>query len=180
VYPKLVLQGDVAFLDDGTVQVGSSDPTRYYRLVGPTCTCPDFTQERAPDGWCKHRIAAGIAKRAQDVLATADSDGPYNCKVQTPVPPLPEAPASVNVRLTIGGRDVQVTLRDHDETRLLQRLEALLARYPVAAPAVPVHGQGPSSQDGWCPIHHLPMRQTTKNGRSWLSHRTEQGWCKGR
>jgi hypothetical protein len=46
----LVLQGDVTFLEDGTVQVGRSDPTRYYRLVGPTCTCTDFTQERAPEG----------------------------------------------------------------------------------------------------------------------------------
>jgi hypothetical protein len=65
---KLVLQGDVLFCEDGTVQVGSSDPTRYYRLVGPTCTCTDFTQDRAPEGWCKHRIAAGIQKRVQDLL----------------------------------------------------------------------------------------------------------------
>ena len=51
---KLVLADDVHFLSDGTVQVGSSDPTRYYRLVGTACTCADYTQERAPEGWCKH------------------------------------------------------------------------------------------------------------------------------
>jgi hypothetical protein len=66
---KLVLAGDVLFLEDGTVQVGSSDPTRYYRLVAPSCTCTDFTQERAPEGWCKHCIAAGIQKRVQEMLS---------------------------------------------------------------------------------------------------------------
>jgi hypothetical protein len=53
---KLVLQGDVVFCDDGTVEVGSSDPTRYYKLVGPTCTCTDFVQGKAPESWCKHRV----------------------------------------------------------------------------------------------------------------------------
>ena len=51
---KLVLQGDVPFCDDGTVEVGSSDPTRYYKLVGTTCTRTDYTSGKAPEGWCKH------------------------------------------------------------------------------------------------------------------------------
>ena len=68
----LVLAGDVACLEDGTVEVGSSDPTRTYHLVGPTCTCTDFTQERAPEGWCKHCIAAGIQKRVQELLPPAE------------------------------------------------------------------------------------------------------------
>ena len=51
---KLVLAGDVLFCDDGSVEVGSSDPTRYYKLLGPTCTCKDFVEGRAPEGFCKH------------------------------------------------------------------------------------------------------------------------------
>jgi hypothetical protein len=51
---KLVLAGDVLFCEDGSVEVGSSDPTRYYKLVGPTCTCKDFVEGRAPESWCKH------------------------------------------------------------------------------------------------------------------------------
>jgi hypothetical protein len=92
---KLVLQGDVLFLDDGTIQVGSSDPTRYYRLVGPTCTCTDFTQERAPEGWCKHRIAAGIQKRIQDLLPQAPPV--ESAPVESPsVPPsLAEPPVGI-------------------------------------------------------------------------------------
>ena len=66
---RLVLQGDVLFLDDGSVEVGSSDPTRYYKLVGPTCTCTDFTQGKAAEGWCKHRISANLQRSVERVLA---------------------------------------------------------------------------------------------------------------
>lgn len=44
---------------------------------------------------------------------------------------LPEAPASVNVRVQIQGREVQITLRDVDEERLLDRLAKVLERFPV-------------------------------------------------
>jgi hypothetical protein len=88
---------------------------------------------------------------------------------------LPEAPASVNVHVTIGGRDVQVTLRDTDESRLLQRLEAVLALYPVETPAPPA-----AAPEGWCQVHQVQMRRNEKDGRSWFSHQApEGGWCKG-
>jgi hypothetical protein len=59
---KLVLQHNVLFLSDGTVEVGSSsDPMKVYRLEGTACTCQDFQHGQAPEGWCQHRIAAGIA-----------------------------------------------------------------------------------------------------------------------
>jgi hypothetical protein len=172
---KLVLQGDVTFLDDGTVQVGSSDPTRYYRLTGQACTCTEFEQGKAPEGWCKHRIAAGIHKRVAEMLAESMRAADTAAETMSPAP-LPEAPASVNVRLTIGGREVQVTLRDSDETRLLKRLEALQARYPM--PQAPV--QASSTAAGWCSIHAAQMTLNEKAGRTWYSHKTPQGWCKGR
>ena len=65
----LVLQGDVFFKDDGTCTVGSADPTRYYRLVDGACTCTDFVQGRAPQGWCKHKIAANLQRSVERVLA---------------------------------------------------------------------------------------------------------------
>jgi hypothetical protein len=166
---KLVLQGDVTFLDDGSVQVGSSDPTRYYRLVGTTCTCTDFVQEKAPEGWCKHRIAAGIQKRVTEMLPPAPEESAHH-----ETHPLPEAPASVNVHLTIAGRQVQITLRDTDETRLLTRLQTVLAQYPLT----PV--QDASEDDGWCMVHQVPRKRQQKDGRTWYSHKTPQGWCKGR
>ena len=205
---KLVLAGDVLFQDDGRVEVGSSDPTRYYVLQGPTCTCTDFTQGKAPQGLCKHRIAANMQRSVERVLAQraaappipVDPDGlepwpdndpePEPTEEPRPLPtPLPEAPASVNVRLTIAGREVQWTLRDTDEGRLAERLAALLARYPLPTQASP-QGQLTAEQhnaaamhkrvDGFCPIHNVQMKLNDKNGRQWWSHRHEGDWCKGR
>jgi hypothetical protein len=167
---KLVLAHDVITLRDGTIAVGSStDPLKTYTLTGQTCTCTDFVQGKAPEGWCKHRIAAGIDKRVREVLAALPAPTPA-----TPAASLPEAPASVNVRLVLDGREVQLTLRDSDETRLLARLEAVLARFPL--PTTPSTAPG----EGWCSRHTVQMKQTTKDGRSWWSHKTDQGWCKGK
>jgi hypothetical protein len=81
------------------------------------------------------------------------------------------------VHLTIAGRQVQLTLRDTDEDRVLQRLQAVLEPYPVPVPV-----QGPTQPQGqdWCAIHQTRMKQTTKEGRSWYSHKVDGHWCKGR
>jgi hypothetical protein len=73
--------------------------------------------------------------------------------------------------------------------RLLQRLAAVLAQYPLQAPA---QGQ-PSPQQhnaaamhrpvtGVCPVHNVPMKLNDKNGRQWYSHydETASRWCKGK
>ena len=78
---KLVLVHDVEPQDDGTILVGSSsNPLKVYRLQGTTCECQDFERGQAPDGWCQHRIAAGLHKRVQALLA------------QAPVVPVPVEP----------------------------------------------------------------------------------------
>jgi len=60
---KLVLQGDVELLPDGHARVQSqSNGETIYRLVNGTCNCRDY--EHAPNHWCKHKIAAGLMKRA--------------------------------------------------------------------------------------------------------------------
>jgi hypothetical protein len=217
---RLVLQADVVFNTDGTATVGSSsDPMKTYTLAGAACDCQDFAYGKAPDGWCQHKIAANLQRSVERVLARRAAPElepevempvdfepfPDNDAEETPMPPtpapcvreartapLPEAPASVNVRVTIQGREVQWTLRDTDEARLAVRLEALLARYPVplrasstheapapaARPQVPaVQGQGA----GWCAVHNTAMQANEKNGQRWFSHRLPEGsFCKGR
>src|SRR3989454_7653855 len=60
---KIVLAGDVELLPDGKAQVASqSNGQTVYHVVNGECTCKDYA--KAPSGWCKHRIAAGIQKRA--------------------------------------------------------------------------------------------------------------------
>lgn len=31
-----------------------------------------------------------------------------------------------------------------------------------------------------CPIHNIEMQKWSKNGRTWYSHRWEDGWCQGK
>jgi hypothetical protein len=168
---KIVLNGDVELLVDGTAKVASqSNGTTKYFVVNGECSCKDYP--KAPSNWCKYRIAFGLAKRANTLakqrLAQLDSNSngtaqlpteqpqvqvepvipPVEAATQpepvTPIVELPtqseaavspvahtEAPASVNCYVTLAGRQVQVTLRDSDEERLLKRLETLLERFPV-------------------------------------------------
>ena len=96
--------------------------------------------------------------------------------------PLPESPASVNVRLMISGREVQWTLRDHDEVRLATRLERLLAQYPREQ-TVPQSGPTVLGQDGFCQTHQVAMKWNKgKDGRQgWHSHRLGSGdYCTGK
>jgi hypothetical protein len=49
---------------------------------------------------------------------------------------------------------------------------------PQPAPKAPPASQEP----GWCAVHQVQMTWNEgKDGRKgWFSHRTDQGWCKGR
>ena len=185
---KIVLAGDVELLEGCKAQVASqSNGQTVYHVVNAECTCKDYP--KAPSGWCKHRIAAGMQKRAT-ALAKQKLDAPANSQAETPsqpapaqphaspavlAPPLPEAPASANCYVTLAGRKVQVTLRDSDEQRLLVRLEALLQRFP--AEAEPEGEQAPP--EGWCSKHGVQMKLRNGEHGSWWSHKTADGWCKG-
>jgi hypothetical protein len=117
----LVLHGDVEpQSDDSVVVFSSTDATHRYVLTGQACTCADFERGQAPQGWCQHRIAAGIAKRVGELVPDSDREAT--------AAPLGEAPASVNVRVMVLGH----------ETAVLERLQALLKRAdirPVPKPA---------------------------------------------
>jgi hypothetical protein len=64
---KLVLAGDVEPLDDGTTRVASQSHGQVvYHVVNGECTCKDY--HKAPSGWCKHRIAVGLHKRATTLI----------------------------------------------------------------------------------------------------------------
>jgi hypothetical protein len=183
---KIVLAGDVELLADGTAKVASqSNGSTAYHVVNGHCDCRDY--EKAPHNFCKHRLSAAIARRAQELTkAKLDGiNGQAEAPSQTAQPeslpaPLPEAPASVNCHITVEGRQVQVTLRDSDENRLLRRLAALLRHYPHTQTQPPTQTHN-ASQAGWCAKHDVPMKLNHgKNGSTWYSHRTADGWCKGK
>ncbi len=59
----IVLAGDVELLPDGTAKVASqSNGSTAYFVVNGECSCKDYP--KAPQGFCKHRLAYGIHKRA--------------------------------------------------------------------------------------------------------------------
>jgi hypothetical protein len=181
-----------------------------YRLVGTSCECQDFTRGQAPEGWCQHRIAAGIAKRVQELLAapvpvepaTGPEPFPDNDPEEPAPPPagaapLPEAAFSLTLKGTLGGVEALLTARGAMADEFKRNLEAItgLLDAPTPAPQAASQGQGSLSPQqhnaaamhkqvtDFCPVHNVAMRWNTgKDGRKgWYSHRTADGqWCKGR
>ncbi|MGE3542139.1 MAG: hypothetical protein AB7N91_32580 [Candidatus Tectimicrobiota bacterium] len=100
-------------------------------------------------------LAAEATPEAPQAPETAPLAPPPEAFPHVPsLPPLPEAPASVNVELLIGGRLARVTLRDRDETRLLERLEALVQRFPLAQATVEAEApEATPPAEGWCSVH---------------------------
>jgi hypothetical protein len=206
---RLVLQADVVFNSDGSATVGSSsDPMKTHTLAGGACDCQDFAYNKAPSGWCAHRIAANLQRSVERVLARsipvltapevelpeemepwADNDIEEVEPPPTPAPaPCPEACFSLTLKGHIDGHEALLTARGQtaDEfQRNLAAIKGLLDAKPqapqvpaVQAPACVEHARGA----GWCAVHNTEMRWNDgKDGRQgWYSHKTDQGWCKGR
>jgi hypothetical protein len=241
---KLVLNGDVVLEPDGLAIVGSATTPGITYTVNGTCACPDVV--RAPEGWCKHRIARALQIRTERAMRDAlDAEGsrmPQDARssAQAPTPtledddpawnalapsreailpvtpqtdtaetgrgdsttaeasgsqdaassilsgfsggcaaPLPEAPASANCHILLAGRQVQITLRDTDETRLLARLELLLQRFPVETTALV---QAPTTPPPPVCQWHGRMKESTKAQGTWYcpSRMADGSYCQER
>lgn len=194
---QIVLNGGVHLNDDHSAVVASQhEPLKGY-AVGCVCPCADYSH--APSKLCKHKIAKHLHTRALELAEVPSAptapvwqqDAVEIEPVAPTAPVLPalgEAPASVNVRVIIQGRECQITLRDTDEARLLQRLSVVLVQYPLpeaGAPVAPVAPAAPAAQipaaigGGYCVLHGVQMRQHGNDRGIWWSHKTEEGYCKG-
>ena len=191
----LVLNGDVSINanGEGTVASQSNGHVVYAVGKGDGCSCKDHP--KAVKGLCKHILSYRIFTRARalarEKLATLDAEA-SKTEPLPPVQPAPvvspsthsEAPASVNCHILLEGRQVQVTLRDTDETRLLARLATLLQQYPIAQPPTepPTQSTGSAVPDDnpFCHTHKVPLKKFSKDGRTRYSHKTANGrWCRG-
>src|SRR6266581_4894619 len=84
----IVLAGDVELLEGGKARVASqSNGTTQYFVVNGECSCPDFA--KAPQGFCKHRLAYGIHKRAYTLAKQklAQLDSASSGQAETPSQP---------------------------------------------------------------------------------------------
>jgi hypothetical protein len=175
----LVIHRHVWLGDDSRhAQVLSSDGQTWYRVNG-ACTCMDAP--RAPQGYCKHKLAVMLYRRASELLATSACGGGV-----TAAAALPEAPASVNVRLCVEGHECQFTMRDSDEARLVERLQALLARFPQAAKttasaATQTNTAPAPASAPICPVHG-PMKESSKAPGTWFCSKKlfDGSYCKER
>jgi hypothetical protein len=177
---KIVLAGDVELLEGGKAKVASqSNGTTVYHVVNGECTCKDFP--KAPSNWCKHRIAAGLAKRVA-ARVRAQLDAPANGQAATPsapapaVPtsPLPEAPVSITLKATLHGHEVLVTLRGVDFVSVKAQVED-------ASQWLKAQGGQVADATPRCPKHGVVMKLNHgKDGSTWYSHKTADGWCKGK
>jgi hypothetical protein len=175
-----VLAGDVDLQADGTARVASqSNGSTAYHVVNGECTCKDFA--KAPHGFCKHRLAAAIARRAQELVKAkvAAPEGQAAAPSQPtqpepPTAPLPEAPVSITLKATLNGHEVMVTLRGTDFASVKAQVEAASTWLQTQS--------GPTAETApQCPKHGVPMKLNHgKNGSTWYSHRTAEGWCKGK
>lgn len=94
-----------------------------------------------------------------------------------------EAPASWNTSyITPEGYVCRITLRGENGKDLLEKASTALT-------FLMQHGYKPEQkftrnskgENRQCPIHKCEMRRYEKDGKSWFSHKTEEGaWCCGK
>src|SRR2546426_2880046 len=65
---QLLLAGEVQWLPDGSVHVQGPEQADAVYGIQDTCPCPENAQ--TPRGWCVHRLAGAIAKRASALVQT--------------------------------------------------------------------------------------------------------------
>jgi len=140
---KIVLAGDVELLADGTAKVASqSHGNTAYHVVNGECSCKDFP--KAPHSFCKHRLGAAIARRAQELVKAqlaapkGQPEAPSQpAQLETPTLPLPEAPVSITLKATLHGHEVMVTLRGVDFASVKAQVEQASEWLQVQAPTQP-------------------------------------------
>jgi hypothetical protein len=101
----------------------------------------------------------------------------------TPAPQLcPEALFSLTLRGTLDGVETLLTVRGMSSEEFQANLRAVRGLLdPVIG--IPITPQpAPSQGEGWCSTHGLQMKWNEgKEGRKgWWSHKTADGWCKGK
>jgi hypothetical protein len=173
---KIVLAGDVELLPDGTAKVASqSNGAMAYHVVNGHCDCRDY--EKAPHNFCKHRLAAAITRRAQELIKAQLEDATNGQAEPAPTPPplaaLPEAPVSITLKASLHGHEVLVTLRGVD-------FASVKAQVEDASQWLQVQSGHTADTTPQCPTHGA-MKPSTK-GKGWYCPRklADGSWCKGK
>jgi hypothetical protein len=150
----------------------------------PDCTCEDFTRHATSGGEpyrCKHIVAVWLYQRARDATPAPEGEAP-GWRAPVAPAPLPEAAFSLCLKGRLGGQEAQLPIRGATYAEFAANVDAvrgLLDRARAATVAATVAATAPTGA-GWCSTHQVPMQHNEKEGRSWWSHKTAEGWCKGK
>jgi hypothetical protein len=109
-----------------------------------------------------------------------------------------EATATWSVRYIYNGFECLLSIQAETGSEALRKAESAISHL-IEAECAPFHknatngnhkGNGHNSKatvlvktDGknpTCPIHNIEMKKWSKNGRTWYSHRWDDGWCNGK
>ena len=81
---------------------------------------------------------------------------------------------SITLKATLHGHEVMVTLRGVD-------FASVKAQVEDASQWLQAHSGQPAADTPQCPTHGVPMKLNHgKDGSTWYSHKTTEGWCKGK
>ena len=107
-------------------EVNSASSDRVY-LVNGTCECEDF-KNGAPTGWCKHRLAALIYRRATAELTPPELHETDDTPIHSEhVAPYSETKAEIYVQ--VSGHRIKFIVSGADELDVARRVERLLQAY---------------------------------------------------
>jgi len=116
-----------------------------------------------------------IKAKLAETNGQAEAPGqPAPAQPDTPTVPLPEAPVSITLKATLHGHEVMVTLRGVD-------FASVKAQVEDASQWLQAQSGQAADTPAQCPKHGVPMKLNHgKNGSTWYSHKTVDGWCKGK
>ena len=191
---ELVIDGKITVYPEdacATVQ-GKDQPEYHVSDHGKVCTCVDHTSGKAPDRLCKHILAYTLYLRSVkrfEALVAAQYAAPTAAQE-----PLPEAPISINIKGTLAGvPGAQLTLRGWSMAEIAARadevragaacLAGLVDSPPTggaAAPAAAASASNGRRPEHWCELHGVALERQQNERGAWYSHRTAEGWCKGK
>lgn len=178
-----VLSNAVILCEDGTATVKSGSHT--YHLA-PDCNCEDA---RRNGRHCKHFLAVELMKCTHIRLGSMQgSNGKSSGQEQSAQQPpsqsaawsVHEAPASCCLKFQMNGIEIMYTMRDCNDDLLYARVRRILPKIMEKTASKDGTEQPPANETHQCSKHNVPMKQYTKNGRTWFSHKTADGqWCRG-
>src|SRR5262249_43399218 len=160
-----------------------------WERAGGRCTCPDRVRYKTHP--CKHELAAVIALEAQTGheepptldLAPEVLPAPMGAPAASAAEPLlPEAAFSLSLKVSVLGREGQLTCRGgsiEQFTRHLQAVKSLLVELDQAPEKAPTPEKEPDQHS--CSLHGAMKPSSKAPGQWYCAHKLHGGtWCKAK